>query len=415
MKDELFDEDDFGGEPEDPTIKGNQPQKIKMPEIEMSIPLNDMRNLQKRDVISDGELYETELGINEKNILVSNEKFDGKINKDEIPIVPPVKEVIDESKKVEAESPPKKTYSFQQDENHPIPTKSIPSEPPKIKDISEEETSDSNADEEIKEEKKSFFKNILPSKMSADDLDEDADSKEYISRHDIIYTEKKDVARYEPPVRSPEYDDDEEDDETSPLKNAIAMIFMVLLGIALCVGTYLFVSGGQNVPGFIYNLTDEDRTILTEEYFFISSTSEYLTEINKLVDDEKQVIDSYVSGIIGEKEAMERLNTSLLAKQNLNSLYVKITPVEKEVIETKKLSDKIFNNTIAYTEDAILSVKNNDSKSRMVANFNTHVEENNSNIYMYNQYVMSVFKKRNITITYDGVNFAMDTKWLDKN
>mgnify|MGYP003306370021 CR=1 FL=1 len=52
---------------------------------------------------------------------------------------------------------------------------------------------------------------------------------------------------------------------------------------------------------------------------------------------------------------------------------------------------------------------------KIVGNFNLHVEENNSNLYMYNQYVISVFKSRNITITYDGVNFAMDTKWLEKN
>lgn len=414
MKDELFDEDDFTGEPEDPTIKGKQPQKIKMPEIEMSIPLNDMRNLQKKDVISDDELYETELGINEKNILVSNEKFDRKIDKDEIPIVPPVKKVIDESKNAESEAPPKKTYSFQQDENHPIPTKAVPSEPPKIKDISEEHVEDSNV-EEVKEEKKPFLKKVLPSKVNVEDLDEDADSKEYISRHDIIYTEKREVARYEPPVRSDEYDDDEEDDETSPIKNIIAIFFMILLGIVLCIGTYMFISGEKTIPGLIYNLSDEDKAILTEEYSFISSTSEYLTEINKIVENERQVIDSYVSGIIGEQEATERLNASLVEKKNLNSLYIKITPTEKEVIETKKLSDKIFNNTIAYTEDVLESIKYSDSKSKMVANFNTHVDENNSNIYMYNQYVMSVFKKRNITITYDGVNFAMDTKWLDNN
>ena len=85
-----------------------------------------------------------------------------------------------------------------------------------------------------------------------------------------------------------------------------------------------------------------------------------------------------------------------------------------EVITTKSLSDDIINNTIAYTESAINSI-DVQTNAKIVGNFNLHIEENNSNIYMYNQYVISVFESRGIAITYDGVNFAMDTKWLEDN
>lgn len=420
MKDEdIFDDDDLMGQPEDPTVKKKPSPQINMPTVGISMPVgqDEMRSMQKKDVLSDNEVYETELGINEKNIPVTNEKFDNKVKFEDIPLVPSVQEVInsEQSKKSEPEVPRKS--SFVQDESHPIPTKSVPNDIPLknngIKDISEE-IQEEDEDEE-KEEKVSLKDRFLPRKkeLSAEDLDEDADSKEYISRHDIIYTEKKELNMYSPPTVSDEYEDDEEEEETSWIKNLIAILVLVILGFGICFGVYQFVSDDEKVPVIKYSLTEEDRTILTEEYFFISSTEEYLIKINEIVEDERQTIDSYVSGIITEAEAIERLSTSLLAKNNLHKLYVEIKPIEEEVIETKKLSDKIFNNTISYTESAINSLNTDDSKSRIVANFNTHIEENNSNIYMYNQYVMSVFKKRGITITYDGVNFAMDTKWLD--
>lgn len=417
--DDIFDDDDLMGQPEDPTVKKKPTPQMNIPPtgISMSIEQEKMRDMQKKDILSDNEVYETELGINEKNVPVTNEKFDNKVKFEDIPLVPSVQEVINSEKTKNPEPEVPKKSSFVQDENHPIPTKAIPNDIPlksnKIEDISD------NAEEEddVEEEKISLKDRFLPRKkeLSVDDLDEDSDSKEYISRHDIIYTEKKALDMYSPPKVPEGYDEDDEEEETSWVKNLIAILVLVIIGFGICFGVYHFVSGGEKVPVIKYSLTEEDRTILTEEYFFISSTEEYLIKINELVEDERQVIDRYVSGIITSDEASERLETSLLAKKNLHELYIAIKPIEEEVIETKKLSDKIFNNTISYTESAINSLNYNDSKSRMVANFNTHIEENNSNIYMYNQYVMSIFKKRGITITYDGVNFAMDTKWLDNN
>lgn len=416
MKDEdIFDDDDLMGQPEDPTVKKGASPQINVPKMGISMPVgqDEMRNMQKRDVLSDNEVYETELGINEKNIPVTNEKFDNKVKFEDIPMVPSVQEVINSEPKKKEPDIPKKS-SFVQDENHPIPTKSVPTDIPLKTD---NKNMDEEISEEIQEDKPSIKDRFLPRKkeLSANDLDEDADSKEYISRHDIIYTEKKNLDVYTPPTVSDEYETDDEEEETSVIKNIIAILVLVVLGFGICFGVYTFVSDGEKIPVIKYSLTDEDRTILTEEYFFVSSIEEYLLKINEIVEDERQVVDSFVSGLIDSSEAKERLNTSLLAKKNLHELYINIKPIEEEVIETKKLSDKIFNNTISYTESAIESLEYNDSKSRMVANFNTHIKENNSNIYMYNQYVMSVFKKRGITITYDGVKFAMDTKWLDNN
>jgi len=417
VKDEdIFDDDELMGQPEDPTIKKGVGPQINIPKTGIPMPVgqDEMRNMQKRDVLSDNEVYETELGINEKNIPVTNEKFDNKVKFEDIPMVPSVQEVINsEPKNKEAEIP--KKSSFVQDENHPIPTKTVPNDIPLKNNGSESE--DEEIKEDTSEEKVPLKDRFLPRKkeMSADDLDEDADSKEYISRHDIIYTEKKSLDAYSPPKVSDEYETDDEEEETSIIKNIIAILAIIILGFGICFGVYTFVTDGKTVPAINQPLREEERTILTEEYFFISSIEEYLLKINEIVEDERQTIDSYVSGLIDSSEAEKRLNTSLLAKKNLYELYINIKPIEEEVIETKKLSDKIFNNTISYTENAIESLKYNDSKSKMVANFNTHISENNSNIYMYNQYVMSVFKKRGITITYNGVTFAMDTKWLDNN
>lgn len=408
------------GQPEDPTIKKSKNPKVDIPSLGIPVPVDEqvLRNMQRKDVLSNDELYETELGVNEKNIPVTNEKFENKVKIEDIPIVPSVKEILEKPIPEKKEDIPMKT-SFVQDENHPIPTKKVVDTPPTtenkpmVKDISEDIENNVGEEEFEKPKIKKLFERKKD--LSVDDLDEDGDSKEYISRHDIIYSERKELEKYSPGLVIYEENDDEEENESSTIKNIIAILFLIIIGFCICWGVYHFVSVEEKVPVIKYSLTDADREILTEEYFFISNIESYLTTINEIVDDEKQLVDSYVSGLIDKDEALQRAKTTLLSKENLYELYIKIKPTENEVIETKKLSDSIFNNTISYSKSLISDIETSSSKSRMVANFNVHVEDNNSNIYMYNQYVMSVFKKRGITITYDGVKFAMDTKWLDNN
>ena len=212
--DDIFDDDDLMGQPEDPTVKKKPTPQMNIPPtgISMSIEQEKMRDMQKKDILSDNEVYETELGINEKNVPVTNEKFDNKVKFEDIPLVPSVQEVINSEKTKNPEPEVPKKSSFVQDENHPIPTKAIPNDIP-LKSNKIEDISDNVEEDDVEEEKISLKDRFLPRKkeLSVDDLDEDSDSKEYISRHDIIYTEKKALDMYSPPKVPEGYDEDDED------------------------------------------------------------------------------------------------------------------------------------------------------------------------------------------------------------
>jgi Tfp pilus assembly major pilin PilA len=192
-------------------------------------------------------------------------------------------------------------------------------------------------------------------------------------------------------------------------KRKLMLFASIILGGVVLISQWM-----DNPPIHFYNLSEEDMDILTEEYEFISDTSKYPKKINKIVDEEKEIIDKYVSNQLTKEQVVEKLTDTLRRKNEIKEDYIELKPKEKEVITTKSLSDDIINNTIAYTESAINSI-DVQTNAKIVGNFNLHIEENNSNIYMYNQYVISVFESRGIAITYDGVNFAMDTKWLEDN
>ena len=397
---EVFENDDMDSKP--------TPSDISVPDFgDIPLKTDNLREQQKKDIIKNDETYETELGPNEKNIPVTKERFDNTVKPEDIPIVSSPKDVVEEAKK---------KYSFHQDENHPIPTKK--DIPTKEENVENDDKDKEEAEEikEIKPNKIDDIKNAISSKfqnktVSPDSLDEDEDSKEYISRYDTIYSEKNEVEKYTPRTQVAVYEEEIDDEEK---KNPIRTIFIILLFLSILLGGIILISQLMGKPIVtIYHLSDDDKRILTEEYSFISATSDYLQDINDLVEKEKEIIDNYVSKDITKETLIENLDNIVQDKQKIKDEYIKLTPVEEEVIETKKLSDKIINNTIAFTEDTIKYLNIN-SNAKLVGNFNKHVEENNSNIYMYNQYVMSVFKKRNITITYDGINFAMDTTWIDK-
>ena len=444
MKDnEDFLEDDLGLPPEPifETKKKNKASiEIEQPQIDIPIVLNDeqMRQAQKRDVINDTEVYDTELGVNEKNKLVIEEKFRGEIDLPEIEVIPSAKKIIADassrpSVSASKPNPPENieedvieedVLPFKLDESNPIPLKK--KQPAEVdtgdNKVSQEETANAKIPEriettepELDEVDEDYDESIGYSAYSdslvASDLDEDSSQKEYISRYDTIYSDKKGVAVYHKPDVSV-YEEEEEDVPNH--KNTGAIILMVIIGILACLATYLFVTTYSERPAIRYNLTEEDRTILTEEYMFITKVEEYLIAINDIVEEEKNVIDSYISGLKSKEDTLISIETILLKKKNLESLYQAIIPTKTEVIETKRLADTIFNNTIQFTESIKSDIVNNEMKSRIVANFNTHVEGNNSNIYMYNQYVMSVFKKRNISISVNGTSFTMDTTWLNK-
>ena len=440
MKDnEDFLEDDLGLPPEPmfETKKKSKPSiEIEQPQLDIPIMLNDeqMRQAQKRDIINDTEVYDTELGVNEKNKLVIEEKFRGEIDLPEIDVIPPAKKIIAESasrpvsapkpnppENIEEDVVEEDVLPFKMDESNPIPLKKKEPVQASAEDnkVSQEETAKAkipepteDPDELDEDEYDDIGYSAYSDSLVASDLDEDASSKEYISRYDTIYSDKKGVSVYHKPDVSV-YEEEEEDD-TPNHKNTGAIILMVIIGILACLATYLIVTTYSERPAIRYNLTEEDRTILTEEYMFITKVEEYLIKINEVVEEEKNVVDSYISGLKSKEDTLNEIDTILLKKKNLEALYQAIIPTKTEVIETKRLSDTIFNNTITFTESVRNDIANDGMKSKIVANFNTHVEGNNSNIYMYNQYVMSVFKKRNINISVNGTSFTMDTTWLNK-
>ena len=417
-EEEVFSEDSFE------EVKPNaSPPKIEIPdEVEIPIPNSELhRTLQRGDLINNNETYDTEISVPEGNIPITNEKFRGEILEETPPIIESPQKIIKDSIDTKAEPPRTETKKqpthFEQDKANPIPIKSggssqVNPKEESLSKVNEESNSEEQDTADVPPKRKVSIPKKPPIKekeIVSSDLDEDSDSKEYISRRSIIIGEaKKDsgIQKYKPTkvyVEEPDTKD-----------SNLGRVFIIVLILAILVGGIFWGirSGFFKNQINSFGLSDLDRAILTREYDFISSSREYLETINSAVEEERQILESYVNSGTSNDETIKRLNGILDKKTEAYNDYSKMKPNYEEVAETKRLADKIFENTISYTEEAIESVSKNGSKAKLIANFNVHVDDNNSSIYMYNQYVISVFQKRNIQITYNNTSFSMDTSWL---
>lgn len=449
-----MDEEEIEEETFDDIKPHEKTPKIDIPEeSDIPIPNSEVhRSLQRGEILNNNETYDTELSVQEPNISVVKETFRGEEVMEAPPLFKSPKEIIEGAasnppneipKRRPAEPPQEDVFSepepppppkpekpnapvhFEQDKDNPIPIKAGPS-PPVKKDVQVEKAGEDGADdipEEPPPRKENPLKRMLPPKKPTPDnevivpadLDEDEDSKEYISRRSIIISEKEKerengraIQKYTKKVTYVEEEIEEEKEVNWGRIFLIVLILAVLLG-----GVFWGIRSGffENQLN-TFSLSDLDRAILTKEYDFISGARQYLETINSAVDEERQIIESYVNSGISSDDAVTRLNGVLATKKEAYESYSTVQPNYEEVAETKRLADDIFIKTIAHTENAIESISGGESKARLIANFNAHVDSNNSNIYLYNNYVISVFQKRNIQITYNNTSFSMDTTWL---
>lgn len=410
--------------------------------LEVELPLDEesKRKLQKKDLIDIHEQYDVELNPHEENIPITSEVFKDETFVDNVEIKFP-KDIITENESKPKSIPLKKPII---EETYQNPKIDIPNEPEIISEDSDsinDDIKDFNAEDEYTNEEEIMdehdIEEIEPISQEEDlvdkgktetesktiddkkeenipnyevtDLDEKIENKEFISRHDAIFSETTGLDTYKPPkpLKQPKTDE-----EIVQRKNNVAIMFMVILSTFVIIVAYFIFSNYEPPNAFKTNIPVEAMEMLTEEYFFITSIEEFLIEINENVEKERILIDNYVSGITTKEDTIKDLNVVLKTKENLEVLYEKIMPIENDVIETKKLSNKIFQNTISTTNDIISKINNNEPKVKIVENFNNHVDTNNSNIYMYNQYVQSVFRRYGISVTIDGDKFVLDTSWL---
>lgn len=418
--------------------------KVKDVVIDIEFPLDDesKRKLQKKDLINVNEKYDVELTPHEENIPITSEVFEEEDFSENIDIAYP-KDIVDEvkNKSIPLKKPiivedvqEEKTNNITVDDETPQEEEPILIEDDIVveDDLSSNEQEDTeinnNPDDVIEKDTVSEdeqegesvekvdndYSDAEVNQSSIIDLDEKIEDKEFISRHEIIfsdYKESKGISLYKPKKPKKE----KTDEEIIKKKNNMAMMFMIILSTIVILGAYILSSNYEPPNTFKYTIPEEAMEMLTEEYLFITSIEEFLMEINQNVEKERILIDSYVSGSYKKEEIIKELNIILKTKENLKVLYDKIIPIEKEVIETKALSDKMFDNTIETTTTIISKINNDSPRIEIVKSFNEHVDLNNSNIYMYNQYVQSVFRKYNISVVIDGDKFILDTSWLKQD
>jgi len=441
-------------------------------DIEFPLDEESKRKLQKKDLINVNEQYDVELDTHEENIPITSEVFKNeefaenvsiKFPKDiiketgnnnrKIPLKKPI--IVDEpsqttySPKIEPQTVCKSDNPNVNDITPITPVEAVEAVEEDLKnsknnvkedslaemekDLKIEEKIDDTAKIDIKKEEildHNIEEDNIPIDNSSTesiineqnetidndykliDLDENLGNKEFISRHDVIFNEKTGLDMYNP-AKIPKKQ--KSDEEIIHKKNNLAMMFMIIVSTIIIIGAYLAFSNYKPPDTFKSNIPKESIEMLTEEYFFITSIEEFLTETNQNVEKERILIDNYVSGTATKEDTIKNLNIVLKTKENLKVLYDKITPIKDEVVETKRLSDKIFKNTTGITSDILSSINNNKSKVQVVESFNNYVDLNNSNIYMYNQYVQSVFRRYNISVNIDGDKFILDTSWLTNN
>jgi hypothetical protein len=413
--------------------------RIDIP-VEDEIPIPDEaihRMLQKGDVIKNNETYDTEAAVQDENVNIITEKFRGEALDEEPPIISSPKDIVKNGSKQTPKEPQKTTnisksksiplksepvaeeddleetpIHFEQDKDNPIPIKGNAgkAKPKEISNVSKQ-TSEEAPKKNVSIPKKTTKKEALvPS-----DLDEDSNSKEYISRHSIIAREAKGMDVYSPPKKT-KYSDGYDEDAGSA---NWGKIFIIVLAVAIVFGGLFWgVKSGffKNLVNS-YGLSDLEKATLNSEYDFVNATNAYLEDINKLVETESQIIDDYIGNqSIDGAEAIRRLTPILENKNKIYEEYSRMRPTYSEVVETKRIADRIFANTIACTEESIESINNLESKTKIGQNFNNHIDTNNSERNMYIQYYISVFQRRNIEIIYepDGKGIKIDTSWIKK-
>lgn len=390
--------------------------------IDVDILVDDStkRKLQKTELLKDDEVYEIEIDSCEPSVPLTKEKFEhleeGLQNIEVIDLPKPKqfikneKEVTLSSKVIEEkniDNPNQKNIQeVKIDDSSKLNTRE------KTNTVNEEMNALSSYNDlkkTLQQQENHDLNNVKTNRnvvqYDSDILTDKNKKKEYITKNEVIYNGDKGLAIYQKKNVKP---------IVKKKNNDILLIPIILVSFVIIVASYFVLDTIKNSKTFNYNLSEEIRQELTEQYYYTTTVNEYLKQLDELSKRERFLINQYTEKEISRDEILKEMKTILKAKQEMYILHDEHMPSYESVVKTKNLSNNIIETSIQMSNEIVNIIEENGKKILVVETFNQNVEKYNSLVYMYNQYMQTVYREHNIPVYIDNNQIIIESNWMQE-